>query len=146
MAIDTRKADITLRLSMAKKARDEREKKIEEAEKRKADREQTLADAEEQYYKDHEAQMEEFNTWEQANKAKDNEEYASEDEDDENKEDKEPPLKPEFAPADCEEKFDDENPVVEIPDEIPDEIDKDWVMSEDEIADLITKFWAEKDQ
>lgn len=42
LAIDTRKADITLRLANAKKGRDEREKRIEESEKRTADKGQFL--------------------------------------------------------------------------------------------------------
>jgi len=99
LAIDTRKADITLRLAMAKKARDEREKKIEEQRLRGENREQFLKDAEEQFYKDHEADMAAYEEWEVAQKAREGEDYASEEEE-EDKEEKEAPVKPEFKPED----------------------------------------------
>lgn len=97
LAIDTRKADITLRLAQAKKSRDEREKKIEEAKQRLENREQFLKDAEEQFYKDNDADMVAYEEWEAAQKAREGEDYASEDEE-EDKEEKEPPVKPSFKP------------------------------------------------
>ena len=43
------------------------------------------------------------------------------------------------------EKFDEENPEIEIPDEVVDDIDNDWVLSEEEEAQLVTDYWASKE-
>ena len=52
---------------------------------------------------------------------------------------------PEFDEAEQAEKFDDENPEVEIPDEIIDDIDNDWVLTEEENEALISKYLAGKE-
>ena len=51
---------------------------------------------------------------------------------------------PEFNEQDAVEKFDEENPEVEIPDEIIDDINNDWVLTEEENEALIAKYFADK--
>ena len=70
------------------------------------------------------------------------EEAASEGE--EGEEQEEPPTLPEFNESEAAERFDDENPEVEIPDEIVDDINNDWVLTEEENEALIAKYFADK--
>jgi hypothetical protein len=44
----------------------------------------------------------------------------------------EPPELPVFNLQEVCDKFDDENPPIEIPDEVVDDIDNDWVLTEEE--------------
>jgi len=69
-------------------------------------------------------------------KEKAEQDYASEDED-EDAEAKEPPQKPIFEEQEHFDKFDEENPPIEIPEEIPVEVDNDWPMNEEEEEALI---------
>lgn len=71
------------------------------------------------------------------------EEKGSEDEDD--KANQEPPVLPVFNKEDAVEKFDDENPVVEIPPDTEDDINNDWLLEEDQEAELITAFNGSKE-
>lgn len=47
---------------------------------------------------------------------------------------------PEFNMEEMGEKFDDEFPEIEIPDEVMDETDNDWVMQEEEWDSLISSY------
>jgi len=49
---------------------------------------------------------------------------------------------PEFVAEEYLEKFDEDNPEIYIPDEVVDDIDNDWPMTEDEEAELIAQYWA----
>lgn len=51
---------------------------------------------------------------------------------------------PEFNKQEMEEKFDDEFNEIEIPDEVVDDIDNDWVLSEEEWDTLIQNYYAAK--
>ena len=51
---------------------------------------------------------------------------------------------PEFNKEEMEEKFDDEFPEIEIPEEVIDEIDNDWVMPEEEWDTLIANYYTNK--
>lgn len=42
----------------------------------------------------------------------------------------------------AEAKFDEENPQVEIPEPIEDDIDNDWILTEDELEAQIATFWS----
>lgn len=41
-------------------------------------------------------------------------------------------------------KFDEENPEIEIPPEVVDQVHNDWVMTEDEEQKLVEDYWAGK--
>lgn len=59
------------------------------------------------------------------------------DEEDEAKANQEPPVLPVFDPKDTAEKFDEENPAIEIPAPVVDELDNDWVMDEEQTEAII---------
>jgi hypothetical protein len=49
---------------------------------------------------------------------------------------------PVFDPRETLEKFDEENPDIEIPSEIVDDIDNDWVLDETEAEVVIAAYWS----
>jgi len=53
---------------------------------------------------------------------------------------------PEFNAKECEDKFDGENPEIVIPDEVVNEQDNDWVLSEYEQEQLIQQYLEKKGQ
>ena len=65
-------------------------------------------------------------------------EKGSEDEDE--KANQEPPTLPVFNKEEAMEKFDDDNPPIEIPPDAEDDINNDWVLEEDAEAELIAQF------
>ena len=67
------------------------------------------------------------------------------DEDEEEKANQEPPVLPKFDKEEMEEKFDDENPPIDIPPEQDDDINNDWVLEEDQETELINAFIAAKE-
>jgi len=74
-------------------------------------------------------------------------EYGDEkgsDEDDD-KANQEPPTLPEFDREEMEEKFDDENPPIDIPPDAEDDINNDWALTEEEELELINAFNAAKE-
>ena len=106
-----------------------------------------MQEAEDNYYKEHEEEMEAFKKWEEAQKKANDEEYATEEEEEEKDEEKEPPKKPNFETEDRktnEDKFDEDHEPITIPAEIPEEFDNDWVMSEEELTALVDQYWESK--
>lgn len=103
-----------------------------------------MVEAEEKFKDDHREEIENYEKWIAEKEAKENEEYGDELDDDENENplDKEPPTLPEFVAEEYLEKFDEDNPEIYIPDEVVDDIDNDWPMTEDEEAELIAQYWA----
>jgi hypothetical protein len=51
---------------------------------------------------------------------------------------------PEFNREEMEERFDEEFPEIEIPEEVEDEVDNDWVLAEDEWETLLNNYTAQK--
>ena len=49
-----------------------------------------------------------------------------------------------FQLQEVSEKFDDENPPIEIPDLVEDDIDNDWVLTEEEQDAIIAAYWTAK--
>lgn len=47
-----------------------------------------------------------------------------------------------FTPDESAEKFDEETPEIEIPEEVADDIDNDWVLDEAACAEIIAAYWA----
>jgi hypothetical protein len=73
------------------------------------------------------------------------EEYGEErGSDQEEDEDKEPPVKPVFNEKDVMEAFDAENPEVEIPAEVQDQVNNDWVLTEEDETKLIDDYLLTK--
>ena len=121
--------------------------KQKQFEERKQAREANLEEAKTKFKDDNADQIEAYNKYVTDKQAKEAQEYgeeaASENEDEGEQE--EPPTMPEFDEAEAGEKFDEENPEVEIPEEIVDDINNDWVLEPDEREALIAKYFAAKD-
>lgn len=144
-AVALRKQDIIRRKALTRKARENREAKIKASEERAVNRETYLNDACEKFKEDNRDQIEAYEKWEEEERIKASQEYGEElDDEEEDAENKEPPVMPEFNKAEMEEKFDDEFNEIEIPDEVVDDIDNDWVLSEEEWDTLIQNYYAAK--
>ncbi len=141
--VATRKQDITRRKALAKRAKEDREAKIAASQERAVNRENYLLEAEERFKAEHAEEIETYEKYmeEQAQKA--SQEYGEEmDEEDEAKANQEPPVLPVFTPDESAEKFDEETPEIEIPPEVVDDIDNDWVLDEAACDEIIAAYWA----
>lgn len=148
MAIEGRKQDVTRRKVLQKKGKEEREMKQQQFEERKKNREAHLAESLQKFNEDHAEEIEAYNKYQEEQKAKAAQEYgeeqASEGEGDENE--AEPPELPKFNEEEAAEKFDEENPEVLIPEEIVDDIDNDWALTEEENEALMAKYMAGREE
>ena len=133
MALDNRKQDIIRRKAIAKKNREEKASKEEALAKRDADREQFLLDKESEFNEVNKEDIETYNKWKEEQERLAEQDYGEEkgSEDEDEKANAEPPSLPEFDKEEMEEKFDDENPPIDIPPEAEDDINNDWVLEED---------------
>lgn len=140
-AISLRKQDIIRRKAATRRARENREAKIKAAEERAINREKYLEEALEKFNEDNREQIDAFKAWEEEERIKAEQEYGEElDDEEEDAENKEPPVMPEFNQAEMEEKFDDEFNEIVIPEEVIDEIDNDWDLPEEEWDTLIGNY------
>ena len=146
MAIDTRKQDVIRRKAIQKKNREDKASKEEAKAKREADREQFLLDKEAEFQEQNKDDIEAYNKWDEEQKRLADQAYGEEaGSEEEEKDNQEPPVMPEFDKAEMEEKFDDENPPIEIPHEQEDDINNDWVLEEDQEVELVNAFIAAKE-
>ena len=53
---------------------------------------------------------------------------------------------PVFQEKEYADKFDEENPEIEIPPVVVDEVHNDWILTEEEEAKLIDDYWIGKEQ
>lgn len=123
MAIKLRMQDITKRKASVRAARENRQLKIKAAEERATNRETYLTEAMEKFKEDNREQIETFEKYEEAERIKREQEYGEEEgSEDEEAENKEVPTMPDFEQhtQDMQEKFDDEFPEIEIPEEVAD--------------------------
>ena len=81
-----------------------------------------------------------------AKKAEGAEDYGDEEEEDEDgsKANKEPPTLPKFDEEEFLIKWDEENPDIEISGECTDDINNDWVLTEEEMTEQIAHYWTAK--
>jgi hypothetical protein len=96
---------------------------------------QDLADAQEKFKDEHKDEIEAVLKWEEEELSKVNDEYGEEEDDEETEKEKKPKEKPVMPVFDEEEflsKWVEDNPPIFIPDEIEEEKDNDWVISEEE--------------
>ena len=130
-AVSARKQDISRRKALAKKAKEDREAKIKASEERKINRATCLEEAENKFKDERKEEIEAFARYQEEQEKKAGQEYGEElDEEDEAKANQEPPVLPVFDPKEPSEKFDDENPAIEIPSEVVDDIDNDWILDD----------------
>ena len=144
-AIAGRKLDITRRKIATRRAKEDRQGKIEKEEDRKQRREDYLLDTKAQWEQDKAEDIEVYDRWADRERRREAGEPVSEDEDEdaEGEDDKEKvaPVKPVFDEFDTLAKFDEkeENAVVEIPDEIVNDTDDDWPMTAEEEQEYIDR-------
>lgn len=144
-AISLRKQDIIRRKALTRKAKEQRESSIKAAEERAVNRESYMSDAADKFKEDNREAIEAFEKWQEEERIKASQEYGEElDDEDEAAENQEPPVMPEFNREEMEEKFDDEFPQIEIPQEVVDEVDNDWVLPEEEWDTLISNYYQNK--
>jgi len=147
-AIELRKKDIIRRKAHTKKAKEERALRINQRQERDENKQQYLADGKEKFQDDHREEIEAYQKWqeEQANKEEGKDGYGDEEAESESQANQEPPVLPVFNEEEYLEKFDEEFPDIFIPDEVIDDIDNDWVFTEEEEAEAIEKYWASREE
>jgi hypothetical protein len=98
-----------------------------------------LIEAEEKFKEDHRDEIEAAQKFEEAEQNAANDEYGQEgeDEDEQEKKPKERPEMPIFNIEDFLVKWNEDNPEIIIPNEVIDDLDNDWILSEEEEEHLI---------
>ena len=145
MAIDTRKQDVIRRKAIQKKNREEKASKEEAKAKREADREAFLLEQENLFNEQNKDDIEIYMKWKEDQDRLAKQEYGEEVGSEEEVEEKEPPVLPEFDKREMEEKFDYENEPIIIPPDTEPDINNDWVLDEDQEAELVNAFSAAKE-
>lgn len=56
-----------------------------------------------------------------------------------------PPVLPTFETEEAVLRFDEEVPEVVIPEEVSDDVDNDWALDEDAMAEIINAYWAARE-
>ena len=144
-AIAGRKLDITRRKIASRRAKEERQAKIEKEEDRKQRREEYLHETKAQWEVDHADDLEAYEKFIDREKRRKAGEPVSDDEDEDGDGDdtksKPAPTKPVFNEAEALAKFDkkEENHVVQIPKEVVNDVDDDWPMSPEQETEYIDR-------
>lgn len=106
-------------------------------------------EAEAKFNEEHKDEIEAALKWEQEQTMHVEEEYNEEVDDEDKKEDdsklKEKPPVPVFDREEFLKKWLEENPVIEIPNEVSPQIDNDWILTEEEEQNLLNAYMS-KDQ
>lgn len=144
MALENRKNDIVRRKSLIHKQREERDNLIKSKEERDTKRVADLEEAKNKFQEENKDEIDAYNEWKSKQEGG-ADDYAEEEDEEEGEKDKEPPKLPEFNSEDFLEKFDEEFPEVVINENTTDDIDNDWVLTEEEIEAEISKFWAARE-
>ena len=140
LAIENRKTDIIRRKALIQQERDQRDAKIAAQQERKERREQELAKAQESFAEEHKDEIEAYEAQEKA-KAEGGNEYDEEEDDDEEGEKKKEPLElPVFDTDGFLQQWDEENPEIVIQDQLVDDIDNDWELTEDDLQERIKAY------
>lgn len=135
MAVEARKKDIIGRLHESKQKREERETKIEEDKQRSEDRKAATDEAREKWENDNAAAIQKY------------EDYAASIADGgtpDLEEGEEPPTKPTFDEKFFLYNWDEEHPAINIPAEVIDDVDNDWIIAADKKDDLIADYAANR--
>ncbi len=142
-AIEGRKSDITRRKAFAKQSHKNRENKIKDHEDRTIKKTDYLTAEEERFKESNRENFEAFEKQQAELEAKAAQEYGEEiDDEGSQKEEVELIVLNTWDKNEAEAKFDEENPQVEIPEPIEDDIDNDWILTEDELEAQIATFWS----
>jgi hypothetical protein len=131
-AVKLRKQDVTRRISLQKRAKDAREEAILKEDKRKERMTADVKEAEARFLDDHRDEIDAAHAY--ANRDQNDDEDAE-------KEKEQPPVMPVFNKEEFLAKWLLENPQVEIPEEVKDDVDNDWVLSPSETEYLISTYF-----
>jgi hypothetical protein len=130
-AVEARKKDIIMRLNESKLKREEREQKIEEDKQRSEDRKAATEEAREKWENDNSAAIQKYEAYAEA---------VAGGETPDLEEGEEPPMKPNFDEKFFLYNWDEEHPAINIPAEVVDDVDNDWIIAADKKDDLIADF------
>lgn len=126
---------------MIQRERDEADNKLKAKEERAQKREVDLDEAKKKFADDHKEDIDAYNAY-QASQAAGVDDYADEDDEDGEGKEKEIPTLPEFDEPDFLEQWDAENPEIIIQEQVVDDIDNDWILTEEEVEAQVKDFWA----
>lgn len=132
LAIESRKRDIASRLNKSKIKREERLNKIEEDKQRTNDRKEASQEAADKFEVENKADIEKYNDFIAAKEAGEEPEL----------EDDEEPIKPAFDEKYFLFNWDEDHPAIEIPPEVVDDVDNDWIIEATKKDDVIQDFIA----
>ena len=142
LAIENRKLDIVRRKALILKEREERDSKIKAKEDREKKMEAELEEAKQKFLEEHKDEIDAYEAYKKAQEGG-GDDYGDEDEEEEEEaKNKEPPTLPVFNQEEFLEAWTQENPEIVIQDSTKDDIDNDWILSEEEQEDQIKAFWA----
>ena len=144
LAIENRRNNIIRRKALIAKDRDERDSKIKAQEERAKARDAAIEAARAAFLEENKDAIQAYEDWKKIQEGGGDDYGLEEDEAEEAQENKEPPVLPEFNQAEEEKKFDEEFPEIEILGAAGDEIDNDWLLSEEEVEEQIQKYWSAK--
>lgn len=130
---------------MTKKAREDRQSKLAEQEQRETIKTDRLAEEEEKFKGDHKEEIDAHDKWKEDKNQRESKEYGDEmDEEDEARMNAGPPPLPVFDMEEALARFDDEVPVIVIPDEVQEDTDNDWALDEDAMAEIVAAYWVQR--
>ena len=133
LALENSKNDIIRRKALIHREREERDNKIKAKEEREAKKIADLDEAKTKFTEENKDEIEAYEEWKKKQDGGGDDYAEEEDEEDGGGEVKEPPKMPEFNEAEFYEKFDEEFPEIEIAENTNDDIDNDWILTEEEV-------------
>ena len=145
LAVENRKADIIRRRALIHKEREERDSKIKAKQEREAKRQLDLKEAKEKFAEDNKDDIEAYNAYIKM-KEGGGDEYNEEEDEEAEEKNKEPPKLPEFNEEEFLAKFDEEFPEIVIMDQTDNDIDNDWILTEEEYDAEVQKFWSTRQE
>ena len=134
-ALAGRKLDITRRKIATRRAKEDRQDKIAKEEDRKQRRDDYLIDSKQTWLENNQEEIEAYERQEDRKRRREQGDIVSDSDDVSNEEEPKQPLeKPVFDEVGALKLFDEkeENAIVPIPDEVVDDIDDDWPMTQEE--------------
>lgn len=149
LALKTRKEDIVRRKALNLRAQDQRTQIQDAIQAREVKRGQDVQEAEDKFKEEHKDEIEAALRYEQMELERQEDEYGEEEEEEENPKEKMPkekPVMPVFNHDDFLEKWIEDNPEPQLPDEIVSDIDNDWVLTEEEEEALINGYFQAKQE
>lgn len=131
LALEARKKDIISRLHESKQKREEREQKIDEDKQRTEERKAATDEAREKWENENAAAIQKYEDYAAAIEGGTTPDLE---------EGEDPPTKPSFDEKFFLYNWDEEHPAINIPPEVIDDVDNDWIISADKKDDLIADF------